>query len=160
MFDHVFLLANGQCVYQGEGANIVSYTQSIGLNCPVTYNPADFSTLKWNFFHFFSFHFTKLNQKNNCLITVIDVASGEYGYEYVDKMISQIDNGRCYNWTPNYALEHLKNPKLSDIPDVPVEEFEEYINPKHLRARSTNWQQFCTLYKRRTTQMWRDSVSA
>lgn len=44
MFDHVYILANGQCVYQGQGANLISYTQSIGLNCPVTYNPADFST--------------------------------------------------------------------------------------------------------------------
>lgn len=44
MFDHVYILANGQCVYQGQGSNLISYTQTIGLSCPVTYNPADFST--------------------------------------------------------------------------------------------------------------------
>lgn len=43
MFDHVYILANGQCVYQGQGANLIPYTQAMGLNCPVTYNPADFS---------------------------------------------------------------------------------------------------------------------
>lgn len=43
MFDHVYILAEGQCVYQGKGSNIVPYTQSIGLNCPITYNPVDFS---------------------------------------------------------------------------------------------------------------------
>jgi ABC-type multidrug transport system ATPase subunit len=43
MFDHVYIVANGQCIYQGEGHNIVPFTESIGLRCPKTYNPADFS---------------------------------------------------------------------------------------------------------------------
>lgn len=43
MFDHVYVVANGQCVYQGEGQNIVPYMEAIGLSCPKTYNPADFS---------------------------------------------------------------------------------------------------------------------
>lgn len=42
MFDHVYIMASGQCVYQGKSSNIVPYVQSVGLNCPVTYNPADF----------------------------------------------------------------------------------------------------------------------
>lgn len=46
MFDHVYILANGQCVYQGQGPNLIPYTQSMGLSCPVTYNPADFSKTK------------------------------------------------------------------------------------------------------------------
>lgn len=40
MFDHVYVVANGQCIYQGEGQNIVPYMETIGLRCPVTYNPA------------------------------------------------------------------------------------------------------------------------
>lgn len=43
MFDHVYVVANGQCVYQGEGHNIVPYMEAVGLRCPKTYNPADFS---------------------------------------------------------------------------------------------------------------------
>jgi ABC-type multidrug transport system ATPase subunit len=42
MFDHVYIVANGQCVYQGEGKNIVPYMETVGLRCPKTYNPADF----------------------------------------------------------------------------------------------------------------------
>lgn len=43
MFDHVYIVAAGQCVYQGGGEYIVPYLQSVGLTCPVTYNPSDFS---------------------------------------------------------------------------------------------------------------------
>lgn len=43
MFDHVYILANGHCIYQGQGENIVPYMESVGLKCPKTYNPADFS---------------------------------------------------------------------------------------------------------------------
>ena len=43
MFDHVYVVANGQCIYQGEGSNIVPYVEAVGLRCPSNYNPADFS---------------------------------------------------------------------------------------------------------------------
>lgn len=91
---------------------------------------------------------------------VIDVATGEYGHEYIDKMISSVDNGRCLNWAPydaitenNYCNEKLTGDTLF------LDELEEDINPEHLRSRSSSWEQFWTLYKRRTIQMWRDSVS-
>lgn len=88
---------------------------------------------------------------------MIDVATGEYGHEYVDKMISLVDNGRCFNWIPYDAVaeNNYRNEKFSE-PNF--DELEVEINPKHLRPRSSNWEQFCTLYKRRTVQMWRDSV--
>lgn len=88
---------------------------------------------------------------------MIDVASGEYGHEYIDKMISSVDNGRCLNWKPYDAIteNNYRNEKISE---QIYDELEEEINPKHLRARSSSWEQFCTLYKRRMVQMWRDSV--
>lgn len=45
MFDHIYVVSNGQCVYQGEGQNIVPYMEAIGVRCPKTYNPADFSNI-------------------------------------------------------------------------------------------------------------------
>lgn len=92
---------------------------------------------------------------------MIDVAAGEYGHEFIDKMISLVDNGRCLGWTPydeNVAQKYCKNEQYTT--EMITDEFEEEINPKHLRARSTYWQQFWTLYKRRTLQMWRDSVKS
>lgn len=92
------------------------------------------------------------------IFAVIDVAGGEYGHDYIDKMISMVDNGRCYQWTP-YDLvveNNQRNQKCLTYPHMA--DFEEEIDEELLRPRSTNWQQFCTLYKRRTKQMWRDSV--
>lgn len=99
----------------------------------------------------------------NCYcVAVIDVASGEYGYEYVEKMISLVDNGRCGSWSPN-ALNGEQSGSEKSLSsgasaETAMTTFDEEINPKQFRARSSNWQQFCILYKRRTTQMWRDSV--
>jgi ABC-type multidrug transport system ATPase subunit len=44
-FDHIYVVANGQCVYNGIGKYIVPYLDTVGLRCPKTYNPADFSTI-------------------------------------------------------------------------------------------------------------------
>jgi ATP-binding cassette, subfamily G (WHITE), member 1 len=140
MFDHVYILAKGQCVYQGEGTNIVPYVHSIGLSCPLTYNPADF---------------------------VIEVSSGEYGLEFVDKMVQCIDNGRVINWTSHTPTEivamedangNIASLNMTKV-QAPKEEFELEIDPKQLMSRATGWQQFKILHHRMTLQMYRDSVS-
>jgi hypothetical protein len=43
MFDRVYVVANGSCIYQGGGQHIVSYAATLGLCCPTSHNPADFS---------------------------------------------------------------------------------------------------------------------
>lgn len=43
MFDNVYVLAEGHCVFRGPGSNIIEYVENIGLKCPLSYNPADFS---------------------------------------------------------------------------------------------------------------------
>lgn len=85
---------------------------------------------------------------------VIEVTCGEYGTEYVEEMVSLVENGKCYNWTRQPLIKSGSKISLNSICN-----FEEEINFKHLRLKSTSWQQFVILYNRRTVQMWRDTVS-
>uniref|UniRef100_A0A1B6G7Z6 ABC transporter domain-containing protein n=1 Tax=Cuerna arida TaxID=1464854 RepID=A0A1B6G7Z6_9HEMI len=69
-FDNVYIVSDGQCMFQGLGEDIVPFLASLGLHCPKHYNPADF---------------------------MIEVSSGEYG-DHSERMMMAIDNGRCYRW--------------------------------------------------------------
>ncbi|XP_075225271.1 ATP-binding cassette sub-family G member 4-like isoform X2 [Lycorma delicatula] len=73
LFDNVYIVSEGQCVFQGNGQDIVPFLATFDLHCPTHYNPADF---------------------------MIDVSSGEYG-DYIERMTLAIDNGRCHKWSPN-----------------------------------------------------------
>ncbi|XP_075224617.1 ATP-binding cassette subfamily G member 4-like isoform X2 [Lycorma delicatula] len=42
MFDNVYMLAKGMCVYQGSSQQLVPFLASCGLQCPSSYNPADY----------------------------------------------------------------------------------------------------------------------
>lgn len=42
MFDHVYALADGNCIYQGTTQNLVPFLHDLNLICPSNYNPADF----------------------------------------------------------------------------------------------------------------------
>ncbi|XP_037302867.1 ATP-binding cassette sub-family G member 1 isoform X2 [Manduca sexta] len=42
LFDQLYVIADGYCIYQGDTAAMVPYLQSVGLPCPRHHNPADF----------------------------------------------------------------------------------------------------------------------
>lgn len=42
MFDHVYMLARGSCIYNGSPRQLVPFLAQIGHVCKPTHNPADF----------------------------------------------------------------------------------------------------------------------
>jgi ABC-type multidrug transport system ATPase subunit len=42
MFDHLYALADGCCIYQGSVKNLVPFLSELDLICPHNFNPADF----------------------------------------------------------------------------------------------------------------------
>ncbi|XP_026732492.1 ATP-binding cassette sub-family G member 4 isoform X1 [Trichoplusia ni] len=66
MFDHLYTLADGQCVYQGSTGRLVEWLGSLNLQCPSYHNPASF---------------------------IIEVSCGEYG-DNTGKLVRAINNGQ------------------------------------------------------------------
>ncbi|XP_054264069.1 ATP-binding cassette sub-family G member 1-like [Macrosteles quadrilineatus] len=64
MFDHVYIIGNGYCVYQGSANNMLPFLQSIGLPCPQYHNPSDF---------------------------MLDVVSGEFG-DHTQQLVDNATN--------------------------------------------------------------------
>lgn len=71
MFDQVYILTQGKCLYQGTTDNMLSYLSSLQLSCPVYHNPADF---------------------------IIEIASGEYGEDKIKALCAAISNGSSLEW--------------------------------------------------------------
>ncbi|XP_054084085.1 ATP-binding cassette sub-family G member 1 [Zeugodacus cucurbitae] len=66
MFDQLYTLADGQCVYQGSTKQLVPFLSTLSLECPSYHNPASY---------------------------VIEVACGEHG-DHTRKLVDAIDNGK------------------------------------------------------------------
>ncbi|XP_032666027.1 ATP-binding cassette sub-family G member 1 isoform X2 [Odontomachus brunneus] len=80
MFDSLYTLAEGQCVYQGVTSQLVPFLRTIGLNCPSYHNPASF---------------------------IIEVSCGEYG-DNIKNLVNSINNGK-YNIREGQSFPELKD---------------------------------------------------
>ncbi|XP_012266504.1 ATP-binding cassette sub-family G member 4 [Athalia rosae] len=74
LFDQVYVLARGECLYQGAASQMVPYLDSVKLPCPVYHNPADY---------------------------VIELACGEHGEDKIDTLVGAMQNGRSIQWFTN-----------------------------------------------------------
>ncbi|XP_063235833.1 ATP-binding cassette sub-family G member 4 isoform X2 [Bacillus rossius redtenbacheri] len=70
-FDHVYVLSQGRCAYQGSTGRLVPYLAAVDLPCPLYHNPADY---------------------------VIELASADYGPDKVALMVEGSGNGRSLQW--------------------------------------------------------------
>nr|QST15002.1 ABCG1-like protein [Diaphanosoma celebensis] len=70
LFDHLYIIAEGKCMYQGKVEQLIPFLEAADLVCPSYHNPADF---------------------------VIDVASGEYGPVTL-RLVDRVENGRLCYW--------------------------------------------------------------
>ncbi|XP_034826794.1 ATP-binding cassette subfamily G member 4 [Maniola hyperantus] len=71
LFDHVYVLAAGNCLYQGTTRNLVPYLEQAGVPCPIYHNPADY---------------------------IIELACGEYGEDKIGLLSTKAENGRELTW--------------------------------------------------------------
>ncbi|KAI7815560.1 ABC subfamily G member 1 [Rhyzopertha dominica] len=94
LFDLVYVLAAGNCVYQGTTGNLVEFLKDVTLPCPMYHNPADY---------------------------VIELACAEYGLDKIDMMKKATMNGTSLTYYEDPgalpSLDVLRAAKKAELDD-------------------------------------------
>ena len=98
----------------------------------------------------------------------MEVASGEYGHEFLDRMVELIDNGRVLSYKPSpniidryekiYDYNIDKSNDGDEKKTMEKQQMEEEIDPNNLKFKCSSWQQFVVLFKRASKQIYSNKV--
>ncbi|KAJ6646153.1 ATP-binding cassette sub-family G member 1, partial [Pseudolycoriella hygida] len=80
MFDKLYAVAGGNCIYQGPARQLVPFMANVGLQCPSYHNPADF---------------------------LMEVASGDYGNDLTKVMSSAVEKLCKDNFNGGIIIEQI-----------------------------------------------------
>ncbi|XP_074037508.1 ATP-binding cassette sub-family G member 1 [Leptinotarsa decemlineata] len=148
MFDHLYILAKGKCLYQGSVSNLLPYLRELNFNCPTFHNPADY---------------------------VIEVASMEHGGN-LDDLTAKSENGCSHQWrtrvpfpgkfdnfrptsVPSDYHPPLLLPKIANVKVTDCDTVEESFNQRCYGSYPTSFcNQLSVLLKRTALILSRDKT--
>jgi ATP-binding cassette, subfamily G (WHITE), member 1 len=87
MFDQLYTLSDGNCVYQGSTKQLVPFLATLDLECPSYHNPASY-IIEGQLSCYLIFTATFVN-----IIIIFTVACGEHG-DHSRKLVNAIENGK------------------------------------------------------------------
>ncbi|XP_060942201.1 ATP-binding cassette sub-family G member 4 isoform X1 [Limanda limanda] len=128
MFDKLYILSQGQCIYKGTVPYLIPYLKNLGLHCPTYHNPADF---------------------------IIEVASGEYG-DLNPVLFEAVQGGLCSEEGKKNSKNDPSCP--SQCPPVIVFIPQEIGTLEKRSFATSTFTQFCILFKRTFITICRDTV--
>ncbi|XP_052284306.1 ATP-binding cassette sub-family G member 1-like isoform X2 [Dreissena polymorpha] len=112
MFDHLYMLANGECVYGGGIKHLLPYFKSLGMECPAYHNPADY---------------------------VMEVASGEAGEDKVKQLVASVRSGNMDKFVASQAQassNRTSKSSMSSIAEAPEIDVDPSENDHLLTTRN------------------------
>ncbi|XP_067009007.2 ATP-binding cassette sub-family G member 1 isoform X2 [Anabrus simplex] len=159
LFDHVYVVAKGLCVYQGSTKALVPYLHSVGIHCPTHYNPADFVI--------------EVCDNDESTITALSsvVQNGnlswtQYGVDDIKETVYKRPSAVLPDEQENQGTSADTSSESGSSEQCITEglgfsvlRYHRIGHTKSLGYATSQWQQFITLFKRMIIQIFRNRVA-
>ncbi|XKL63869.1 hypothetical protein PGB90_006233 [Kerria lacca] len=157
LFDSVYVLSRGQCVYQGATDQLVSFLASTGFYCPTHYNPADFVI-----------EMTDDDHEENIDILSSATNNGKLClYKNGPIKIPMMSNNNILPFNNNTEFEETdllwnyndRNKDTSLFESRMKDSNSESGTNLCVEFPTSGFSQFCTLWRRMTLQIYRNKIA-